>query len=311
MEMLTIGILDEEVYYAEHLAAFLGRYQKWKVQAFTWQGVLTDYLENGRLDLIAGTDKEVMLQLLSTYPEIVMVWLTDQVIRRSSLKPEERGLYPVFRYQSASVIGQSIREITGQCRTVRTEGKKMLAIYSPVGRCGKTTFALRLARKETYGSLLYIGMEDYSFLDMEEGKNEVLYDIKERNEKQMIQEIMQCEGILLSAYSPFDMRSISAEDIRWLRLLLEQSDYTGAIFDLGTGMVKNFQILSEFDRVIVPYLPDEKSLSKRKKWEWILKQQGLHGMEDRILYMNMEDEVEIEMKRKQLLLRNCSREQAR
>ncbi len=298
MKVLKIGILDEEEYYVDKLAAYLNRQGSWSVSAFTDKQVLIKHLEKRELDILAGTDKEEILELKHLYQNLCLIWLTEQEVAEKKVEAGTLNFYPLFRYQSAKVIGKRIGEIADQLSVNQKIKKRMVAFYSPVGRCGKTSLALETVKKGKYGRWLYVGMEDYSFFE-EEGKNPdvFFYFVKERKEDKVLEWMEQSEGLIPSASSPFDTKQLEKEDLEWLQKVLEKCEYyRGGIFDIGTGVLKDFNLFLVFDALIVPYLTEKKAMVKKEKFERMLKIYGLDDVMEKIWFINMEREEEINEK---------------
>ena len=302
MKALRIGILDEEEAYVERLAGYLNREKKgnWKISAFTDANVLGAYLEKRKLDILVGTDREQVEGVHEKYPDLGMVWLTEQEEAGKS-KRDSGIFYPLYRYQSAKRIGEGIEEFAGQIR--KQEDKTMIAVYSPIGRCGKTAFALSALEQNTYGGWLYIGMEDYSSLPALENAEggAFLYYMKERNETKVMQWIEESGGRIPSAGSPFDTKQIEEEDIEWFRGILDRcGNCKGAIFDIGTGVLKDYELFLLFDVVVVPYLTGEKELAKKERFEQLLNLYGMEHLRDSFYFINMEKEEEVAAGKKEL-----------
>ena len=78
--MIKIGLLDKEEGYAVRLAASLNRRGKgkWSTIAFTDRDILEDYMKRTRLDILAGTDAEVLNGLREEYRELFLLWLREE-----------------------------------------------------------------------------------------------------------------------------------------------------------------------------------------------------------------------------------------
>ena len=99
MHMIKIGILDDEQEYVTMLAAYLGRYGRgrWTTAAFTDKGVLSTYLSEGQLDIVAGTDREELRQLQQK------IWFFCGFLTGRNRKKEK---WVFMRYIDIRVYGQ-------------------------------------------------------------------------------------------------------------------------------------------------------------------------------------------------------------
>lgn len=311
MHTIKIGILDEEQEYVKMLAAYLGKYGKgrWSTAAFTDKEVLNRYLDNGQLDILAGTDREELKRLQRIYDNLSYLWLSN----RKETGKKEMGFYEIYRYESARAVGKMLESIVMQMRMAAGQEKPMVAIYSPVGRCGKTTLALEVVHGEDYGRWLYIGMEDYSSFSGEQSSEEIetgidpddfFYYVKERQEETLLTLVKQSNGIIGSGSSLFDTRQIESEDVVWLKNVLQKSDYGGVVFDMGTGILMEPDIFSLFDCLVVPYLKGEISMIKKQNFEKLLMLHGLEALQEKITYINMSNQNEVADKLEEIFKRN-------
>lgn len=299
MRVLKIGILDDEREYVESLSAYLSRFGKgrWMTAAFTDHEVLKSYLKGKRLDLIAGTSEEELKKLQEEYGGLIFLWLSD----RQDMKKKNVPFPSVYRFQSAKVIGATIENMVNRVYMSGQREKVMVAVYSPVGRCGKTTMALRVAENENYEKWLYIGMEDYSSFPAQQEstdniKNSVdsdnfIYYLKEHQAEKLLALAEKSAGRIVSGWSVFDRKQIDAEDMAWLKNVLKDSGYYGIVCDFGTGVLQSYDIFFLFDYILVPYLKEEKALIKKNNFESLLKLYELD--EEKIRFINMEDKQEV------------------
>ena len=289
--MIKIGLLDKEEGYAVRLAASLNRRGKgkWSTIAFTDRDILEDYMKRTRLDILAGTDAEVLNGLREEYRELFLLWLREE---EKPFAKQSDSIFSVCCYQGAGVIEDGVRKVISRMENGVKHAKKMVAMYSPVGRCGKTELALEITTSGRYGEWLYIGLEDYSFFEDEHQREETeyfLYFVKEREKEKLCSLIGNSSGVIPSALSPFDSKRMDKEDIKWLAgVLREYPGYSGILFDIGTGILQDFEIFLLFDFWLVPYLPEANSMAKRRKLEELLDVYGMEEMKKGIEFLNME-----------------------
>lgn len=203
------------------------------------------------------------------------------------LGEEERE---IFKYQCADRIIQEIMETYVEktqeniVKNIKKKKAKLVAVYSPLHRIGKTQFAIAVgkewAKKE---KVLYLNMEEYA--GFEEGSedqvnlSDVLYYIKQGNFSMRLQAAVRKMGELdyilpMPVYT--DFREVSFEE--WEELfeqILENSSYETVILDLGESIQGLFQILQMCDRIYMPILEDEISNRKIQKYEATLERLGL------------------------------------
>lgn len=299
MRSIKVGIYDEEAEYVKRLSAYLNRKGngKWLVFGYTSKELLGQDVMESRLDAVFGTNRQVLFHIRKQCEKLPLLWLTEEEKVLSDLSCD---VIPLFRYQSAAVLADVLENIVMQ--VVAEEKCKMpiVCFYSPVGRCGKTEFALQLAKRGQYGKWFYIGMEDYSFLwavkkTSQETENDIsdrfLYYIKERDEKQLVSLLRESKGMILSAFSLFDTKCMMEEDFQWLlQCLQKMEDCSGVVFDIGTGVLSEIFILKLFDYVVVPFIQEEKAMQKLEQFNDLISAYGLDQLKERFIYVNMESE---------------------
>lgn len=302
VQTVKIGILDEEKEYVEALAGYLGRFAKgrWAIAAFTDPAVLYSYLQDGKIDILAGTDRAQLERVRQEYEGLIFLWLSDEKKLQDNIFGDATGHMPVCqsvcRYQSAKVIAMAVQNIVEQ-RYLTLEGMgKMVAVYSPVGRCGKTSLALEVVQREDYGRWLYIGMEDYSSFPAAENNitmEEFLYYVKERQGEKLLGLMEESGGMIVSGRLIFDVRQITKEDMQWIRPVLLESNFDGMVFDIGTGVLQNYEIFSAVDDLVVPYLSEGTAMIKKQNFESGLDVLGMAEIKEKIRFVNMECQQEI------------------
>ncbi|MCM1158753.1 MAG: hypothetical protein NC300_09230 [Bacteroidales bacterium] len=311
MQTIKIGIQDKERTYCLKLADFLNQKGegRWKAMAFTETDALKEYLEKRQMDILVGTDGEELLRIKRQQKEMSVLWLSEKTGSGEAGKQQIGGteLFVLGRYQSAKEIYKSIRRMVEQKRELLQEKIPLVAVYSPVGRCGKTTLALKIVREHAYESWLYVGMEDYNGLPenmegMKQRADDFLYFLKERLTDRLLLLLKESEGIIPTAFSFLDTRQIVKEDIFWLREeVKKQGIYKGILFDLGTGVLQELEQLNIFDCLLVPYLEERCAMAKRQKLEELLHAQGMEDIRERMIYLNMDNAGEVDRKIKGLM----------
>lgn len=144
-----------------------------------------------------------------------------------------------------------------------TETGMFYAVYSPLGRCGKTTFAKSLC--ERIGNSLYVNWEGISECLDENGIGSwMLYCMKSRNEECL--EYLQANAVAsLPPPECFrDIRQIEIEDLRWFREAIQRrGQYAGVVFDIGGMALASYAVFGAFDRILIPTLRDTVSQKNR------------------------------------------------
>ncbi len=286
--MIRIGILDEEVQYVGKLAAYLNRENKGaiKCSAFTEEEKLVDYMEKNGLDVVVATKGKALEHMAEQFQKVCCIELAEE---------RKKGRFPcIYRYQSGERIAKEINGILNCEGLYAARDRPAVAIYSPIGRCGKTKMALDFVRAREERRWIYIGLEDYGIHPVD-GINDWLYYVKERKEEKIVEIIDRSEGLLASPFSPFDTKLLDRTDMEWLISILKKSkQYQGILFDIGTGVLKDITILTLFDRVLVPCLYSGASVKKKERFEEVARAYGLNDWIRDVVFLDMEQEVSLQ-----------------
>lgn len=232
--------------------------------------------------------------------------------RCQDLREKEKEIY---KYQSADKILATVFETyCGQkennlIKKMNTQKKKLIAVYSPIHRIGKTTFAIALGRELARTSrTLYLNLEEYADVGERfiraEGKNlsDLLYFTRQEENialrlSTMIAHMGELEYIppvLLGA----DLKEISLEEWQsFLTSVLNETVYETVILDLSESIQGLLEILQFCDKVYMPVLEDGISKQKVQRFEEMLRQMGLSGLEQKIHQFVVVEDMELDVKR--------------
>ena len=178
-----------------------------------------------------------------------------------------------FRYQSVERLVETMLQMIGTNQPCAIETGMFYAVYSPLGRCGKTTFAKSLC--ERIGNSLYVNWEGISESLDEKGIGSwMLYCMKSRNEECL--EYLQAHAVTsLPPPECFrDIRQIEIEDLQWFREEIQRrGQYAGVVFDIGGMALASYAVFGVFDRILIPTLRDTVSQRKQEVFEKMLRQE--------------------------------------
>lgn len=200
--------------------------------------------------------------------------------------PDKTSREGIYLYQAADRIYEEMLQWMSKGRILEEpleQNKKYIyAVYSPLGRSGKTSFALAYARKFSF---FYIGMEDYGMQgDSKHNMSEILYHIRNHKEKiaQILEELSETWKGIQILRSPIlfqDLKQLTTEDYEWFfQQLRREENFPSVIVDLGTGCLSDFEMFHLFDKVYVPILNEQAEEKKmRTFWNLLLE---IHGTID-------------------------------
>ena len=317
MKKQIFAVCDLEAEYARNFMDYLNQRKNipFEIQAFTNVSSFVAYAKENPVELLL-ISAEAMCHAVGELDIGKIVILTE------GSKPDELDRYAdVYKYQASSDIVREVMACYGAEKAVLPaqmpvlkKTTELLGIYSPLGFCGQTSFALALAQilgREK--SVLYLNMEEYSgFEELFEKEypytlSDLLYFVRQEKAgitvkmNSMIQS-MGSMDFIPPVQSPEDIRGTRWQD--WERLLQEivlHSSYEAVVLDVGDGIEEVFQILDLCTRVYVPVRDDRISKCKMEQFEKLLRlrdySQLLAGIEKvllPILSQNTDNEFRVE-----------------
>lgn len=141
LKKYTVAVCDFEEEYAVRLMNYINGQTTYGILAlaFTDENRFREYLENNSLDLALIAE------------EFEVEQMEDRVIPLC----REEGREGIYKYQPASKIiakVQMILEKEYRVKDSKVKGEiapcKMIGVYSPIGRSGKTNLALAMAKEK-------------------------------------------------------------------------------------------------------------------------------------------------------------------
>lgn len=296
------AVCDLEVSYACNFMEYMNRKRNipFEIQAFTNVTALQEFCREQEIELLLISDK-AMCDAVKELPVGKLVILSEGV--------HYPGLdqYPsVYKYQASDNVIREVMEVYGAEKEqhpqdcILKKKTEIIAIYSPVGRVQKTSFALALGQilaKER--AVLYINMENYSGFEQifaegcERNLSDLLYYLRQENTNLvhkingMVQSLQNLDYIP-PVFVPSDIQSTTGEE--WLRLLEElcrYSSYEAVILDLGDGVQDLLRILDACDRIYMPVRKDALSEAKIRQFENHLRTWEYTSLQENIIKLHL------------------------
>lgn len=287
MKKQIFAVCDLEAEYACNFMDYLNQKKNipFEIQAFTSVESFVEYAKKQPIELLL-ISAEAMCR------EVGELDIGKIVILTEGNKPKELEKYTsVYKYQASSDVVREVMACYGAEKAilptqlpVLKKTTEILGVYSPLGGCLQTCFALTLAQilaKEK--NVLYLNLEEYAgFEEMLQKKfvhtlSDLLYFVKQENAgisvrmNSMIQSIGKVDFIP-PVQSPEDIRGTSWRD--WERLLQEiilHTSYEAIVIDIGNGVEEVFQMLDMCTTVYTPVKTDKMSRSKLSQFEELLR----------------------------------------
>lgn len=283
-----LAICDLEVAYATHFMEYMNNRRKipFEVQAFSSLDKVKEAVEQVSIEILLISERA-----LQNRENEVSAWDIQQVIvLGEGIQKEKQDEYPtVSKYQSSDSV---IREVMAVYAAEKREDPavsaikketKVIGVYSPVGRCQKTSFAITLGQflaKER--SALYLNMESCAGFEIlfektyDRTLSDIIYYLRQKT-NMMIHHISSAvctiENLdyLPPVIFPQDLVSVTAEEWRQLlQILRQESPYEVIVLDIGDGVSDVYEVLELCDRIFVPEKSDVVSQAKLGQFETLL-----------------------------------------
>lgn len=211
---------------------------------------------------------------------IVTDWLiTDEklpvkrVYLRSDIRFEEKD--DIYKYQSAAVIARKLYERLELWMSKRNK-KKTYPIYSPIGRCGKTTLALGLSCNGkadicicfcSYPGELLLGASGHSAEELVTFSDDFMYYAATHNKKliEVLDNVRRDRDsplIFPVLCSQEDVLRLSEDDYAWLREILFEYAVCGVAIDFECTGMDIYKLKGLGECLYVPYADDSKTYFK-------------------------------------------------
>lgn len=277
MNEKTLVICDKEARYARGLGDNLSERSEFafKVYAFTDGQHVLDFVGTHKIDVLLVDEAFTQEERKSFQAE------QNFVLTKESCKDLDENEVEIFKFQCADAILAEVLETYLRKSNVtilkkfKKQSKKIIAVYSPIHRIGKTTFAMALCKElAKEKKTLYLNLEGYSSL-REEEKNlgDLLYYLRQDQEDlatRLSMLMRKRESLEYIAPMPMitDLKEINVNE--WKHLLqriLEESVYENVVLDLDECVDGFLDILELCDWVYMPVLEEEVSHRKVRGFE--------------------------------------------
>lgn len=286
MRKKQIAVCDEESDYTQRFARYANRYREplFMVHGYSdMEELLKDTKEHPADILLLS--KNIAGELAKEKQTGQIICLTEEEYQ------EEEPEYPViYKYQSCPQILRKAYAIYAErtplsLGTARHLGEmKRIGVFSPLGRMGKTGFALSFGKElAKQRRVLYLNMEEFSGFETlypcEGGQtlSELMYFMKQGKKAfacKLESIIRQVGGLdyIPPVKLPVELKDIEEKDWEELFAALEnESRYEFVILDLSFGVNGLFELLERCDKIYMPVASDETARAKLGQYQDTLK----------------------------------------
>lgn len=283
----VMAVYDVDPFYAGRFADFANQKEKvpFTVAAFTSMERLQEFARSNPIELLLISDSVNREQVEELQASQVVTLSDGEVI-------DVKDSYPsVYKYQSTDSV---IREVMAcysaapQLEAFKTAAStcRMIAVYSPVNRCLKTSFSLILGQLLAQDEkVIYINLEEYSGFSAITGEtftgdlSDVLYMYRQGSYHWLkLSSYVYSWGALdyiPPVRYPEDLGEASMDEIIDLLLkIAEESAYDVIIIDAGQFGKRVTDLLEICGTVYMPVKEDCMSAAKLEEFDDYLEKSG-------------------------------------
>ena len=279
-----LAVCDSETEYAYQLVDYLSHKKgfPFRVQLFTSEKTLKEYSRSHPISIALIAEKDFSWDIREFPIEHILLLGED-------FQKEYQDIKILYKYQSSNQMINELLDWAAAKGILGRTGRgskelKLIGIYSPAGKCLKTSFAFVLGQLlSKKHKVLYLNMESYSGLgsllqkEFKTDMSELIYYLQNSKEKMIYRMGSMTEHAgELDVLPPFDsfLDFISVTGEEWIQLFQEiekGSDYEYLILDLSDAVQGLFDILRLCDVVYTLSREDGFSMAKISQYEEVLK----------------------------------------
>ncbi|MCI8724870.1 MAG: hypothetical protein HFG66_01860 [Hungatella sp.] len=291
----VMAVYDVDPVYARRFADVVNQKEKvpFEVIPFTTLEALKEYVKKHSVEILLISDSMPRELIEGLKVNSVVALAEGETVNSSDSYPS------VYKYQAA---GNIIREVMACYCEQPVENplvllgrrSRVLGIYSPIGRCLKTSLALTLGQQlAKEGTVLYVGLEEFSgFSRIIDGQcksdfSDVLYFFRQGN-----LDIMRLRSLaytwkemdyLPPVRYPEDLEQLTGEEAGSLvEKLAGEMGYSYIIVDAGRPGRNLIPVLEHCDVIYMPVKEDGVSSAKLEEFEEYLDTAGYEALRERI-----------------------------
>lgn len=297
-----MAVYDRDPFYAERLSDYVNRKGKgmFQAQAFTSREKLEEYMREHEVDVLLAGENADLDSLDSRYAGRSIFLSEDRTGGGEGKKKE------IYKYQSGDDI---IREVMAcYCEMPGAAGGsgsgygkagRMIGVYSPVGRCGKTSLAFSigqiLAREERVLFASLDSFTGFAGLMGERWKRDlsdlVYYHKQGRLTAARLNTVLHFIGDMawLPPMSfPEDYCQISSEEMAGMfGKIAGEGQFETVVLDIGNFGKQAVPFLRLCQVIFMPVKEDEVSAAKIREFESYLEEHGNGGILAKIRKVRM------------------------
>ena len=283
-----MAVYDADTRYAERLSDYVNRKEKgvFTAQAFTSKEKLAEYAAKHEIDVLLSGERTDSGDI-SGIPSGQKIYMSEEAERQMESGKE------IYKFQSGDDIIREVMAVYSEIPGIhpsatgsRDRSRRMIGVYSPIGRCGKTCLALAigqiLAKEE---KVLFVSLDTFtgfSGLVNERWKRDlsdlIYYYKQERFHVIRLNSIIYYLGDMAwipPIRMPQDYLQFSVQEMADLmEQILWEGNYTTLVLDIGDYGRDVLPLLEKCQVIYAPVKEDVFSAGKMREFEEYLQESG-------------------------------------
>ncbi|TCL00081.1 AAA domain-containing protein [Natranaerovirga hydrolytica] len=276
---------DEDIHYSTNLIEYINsdKEQLIRARGFSNQEMLNHYVQNNPIDILLITPSMYKDTFKNADIKAIII------LAEGKMKKELEKIPIINKYQNIDNILKKIIDLYAEVNEEKlftsNRTTKLIGIYSPIGRCGKTSISIRLCgllSKKT--KVLCINMEPFNSLSQDKNSDiqytfsDLLYYARQKHPniilklESIIEKINGMDYIYPVRYYQ-DLNEIQKEELVGLfQILKEETKYDYIIINFSSHLYDyTLELLKQCHTNIFIKIPDPFGKMQMNNWEDTLK----------------------------------------
>ena len=291
-----IAVYDADTRYAERLSDYVNRKEKgvFIAQVFTSKEKLAEYAKKHEIDVLLSGERTDSGDI-SGIPSAQKIYMSEETEKQMDSGKE------IYKFQSGDDIIREVMAVYSEIPGIRPntagsvdQSRRIIGVYSPVGRCGKTCLALAigqiLAKEE---KVLFVTLDTFTgFTGLlnERWKRDlsdlIYYYKQERFHIVRLNSLVYYLGDMAwipPIRIPQDYAQLTAQEMADLmERILREGNHTTLVLDIGDYGRDALPLMEKCQVVYAPIREDPFSAEKMREFEEYLEAADDGSVRERI-----------------------------
>ena len=277
-----MAVYDADTRYAERLSDYVNRKERgvFTAQAFTSKEKLAEYAAKHEIDVLLSGERTDSGDI-SEIPSGQKIYMSEETERQMESGKE------IYKFQSGDDIIREVMAVYSEIPGIRPntagsvdQSRRIIGVYSPVGRCGKTCLALAigqiLAKEE---KVLFVTLDTFTgFTGLlnERWKRDlsdlIYYYKQERFHIVRLNSLVYYLGDMAwipPIRIPQDYAQLTAQEMaNLMERILREGNYTTLVLDIGDYGRDALPLMEKCQIVYAPIREDPFSAEKMRELDY-------------------------------------------